>query len=564
MSQNVWQHGLAVLVLFGAAYLLFNISILENWNCHCYTVRVPAQLQSHIHSTFSGPVPTVHTNRTFCTHLDQKVLTEEEQEERQLLNSIAWPGPPSAVGLLNTSDPVHSRFSVLPPNNGGHWYVGDHLKVIIHMYDSKGRPKRYGGDFLLARLHSPKSGAGVTGTVLDHNNGLYSARFPLLWEGSAQVAVTMVHSSEAVAVLHWLRNERSDRVFFKSLYKLGFRSETTICNMYLPTDRGPLCDYTDRLTGEPWYCYKPKTLNCSARINHVMGGYVQNIITNKEAWLFRSGVNVKVPIRASGNDTIRVLPSRPESKKLKPDTVNQTTSGYYYNDLWRPLGTVAIRRFNSSAITRCLANKEVHMYGDSTVRQWFEFLGKVLPDLKEFNFVPKSCRSQGPFLAVDGKHNILVTYRCHGPPIRIRKVTASEMRYIANELDSLSGGPNTVVAISIWAHFSTFPVEAYIRRLQNIRKAVVRLKNRAPGTLIVIRSANPQEMKNKVSLYNSDWFSQQMDAVLRAVFKGLDILLVDAWQMTAAHRFPHNIHPPPAIIKNTVDLILSYVCPSDV
>nr|XP_057937477.1 NXPE family member 3-like [Doryrhamphus excisus] len=560
MPQNVWKYGLAILALLGLVFLLHNISILENWNCS--TVSALSRLQSHIHTSLSGPVPVYHHNHTYCARLGQKATPEEEREEHSLLNSITWPGPPfgsAPVALLETSDPAHSSFTILPSEKKGHWYVGDQLEVIVQVYDFKGRPKGYGGDFLLARLHSPEYGAGVAGVVSDHKNGLYSVRFLLLWEGSAQVEVTMVHSSEAVAVLQRLREERPDRVYFNSLYRLGHQSQTTVCNMCLPPDRGPLCDYTDPRTGEPWYCYKPRLLSCHSRINHAKGGYLKNITTDKEARLFQSGVNIKVPIRASGNDTISVLPSRTESKHLKPDAVNQATSGYYYQESWRTLGDIAMRHFDSSAIAQCLTNKVVHLYGDSTIRQWFDFLVKALADLKEFNL--RSPKMVGPFMAVDSTHNILVKYRCHGPPIRFSTVMASELRYISNELDGLTGGPNTVVAISIWSHFSTFPVEVYIRRLRHIRKAVAQLLDRAPGTLVVIRSANPQALDQQVSLYNSDWFSQQLDAVLRAMFKGLDVLLVDAWQMSVAHHHPHLLHPPPAIVKNTVDLMLSYVCP---
>lgn len=182
----------------------------------------------------------------------------------------------------------------------------------------------------------------------------------------------------------------------------------------------------------------------------------------------------------------------------------------------------------------------------------------VSPELKEFNL--HSPKNVGPLMAVDSTHNILLKYRCHGPPIRFSTVLSSQMRYIFNELDALAGGPNTVVVLSIWAHFSTFPVEVYIRRLRHIRQAVVRLLDRAPGTLVVIRTANLQALDQEVSLYNSDWYSLQLDQVLRTMFNGLDILLVDAWQMTLAHHFPHALHPRPEIIKNMVDLLLSYVC----
>lgn len=164
-------------------------------------------------------------------------------------------------------------------------------------------------------------------------------------------------------------------------------------------------------------------------------------------------------------------------------------------------------------------------------------------------------------MAVDSTHNILLKYRCHGPPIRFTTVMSSELRYISNELDGLSGGPNVVVVLSIWSHFSTFPVDIYIRRLRHIRQALVRLIDRAPGTLIVIRSANLQALDQEVSLYNSDWYSQQLDQVLRTMFKGLNVLVVDAWQMTLAHHLPHALHPPPPIVKQMIDMLLSYVCP---
>ncbi|XP_061647910.1 NXPE family member 3 [Phyllopteryx taeniolatus] len=543
-SGSILKHGLIILSLFGLIFLLHNITNRENWKYH--TVSAMYKLQ----------------DRIFCSHLGQPPSPEEELEERDILDSIAWPQPPSSAAppaLCQTSDPAHSLFTIVPSRNGRRRYVGDQLEVLVHLHDFEGRPKRYGGDFLLARLHSPEYKAGVAGQVLDHKNGLYSARFPLLWEGSAQVEVTMVHSSEAVAVLRRLREKRPDRVYFVSLFRLGLRSETTVCNVCLPRDQGPLCNYTDPYSGEPWYCYKPKMLACDARINHAKGGYLKNVITNKEALLFQSDVNVKVPIHASTTDTINVLPFRKESGSPKTDPVKMATSGYYYQDSWRPLGGVPMRRFDgASAIAQCLTNKVVYMYGDSTVRQWFEYLLNVLPDMKEFNL--QTPKKVGPLMAVDSTHNILLKYRCHGPPIRFSTVTASELRYIANELDGLAGGPNTVVALSIWSHFSTFPAEVYVRRLRHIRKAVARLLDRAPGTAVAVRTANPQALGGDVSLYNSDWFSLQLDAVLRAAFKGLDVMLVDAWQMCVAHRQPHHLHPPTAIVKNMVDMMLSYVC----
>ena len=165
-------------------------------------------------------------------------------------------------------------------------------------------------------------------------------------------------------------------------------------------------------------------------------------------------------------------------------------------------------------------------------------------------------------MAVDREHNILLKYRCHGPPIGFSTVSSSELRYVANELERLPGGPNTVVAVSLGAHFTPFPVEVYIRRMRHIRRALVRLLARGPGTLVVIRSPGLRALDQKMSLNHGDWFSLQLDRVLRTMFMGLAVVFVDAWEMTLAHPSPHNIHPNRDVIKNTINLILTQVCPA--
>ena len=162
---------------------------------------------------------------------------------------------------------------------------------------------------------------------------------------------------------------------------------------------------------------------------------------------------------------------------------------------------------------------------------------------------------------MDYANNILVTYRCHGPPLTFKPQPTSELRYIANEIDGLVGGANTVVVIGVWAHFAPFPMEIYIRRLQNIRRAVVRLLDRAPGTLVVIRTGNPRALTFNLSLTYGDWYALQLNKVLRAIFKGLNVHLIDAWEMVLASHLPHNIHPRPPIIKEMIDVLFSYMCP---
>ncbi|XP_074392175.1 NXPE family member 3 [Zonotrichia albicollis] len=499
------------------------------------------------------------TRKPYCGYEEQTLSKWEQAEQESLLAAIQWPKPPDGkIPFAQSTDPTHSDFVIVKPDR--FFKVGDQLEVLVRMKDFQGKPKQYGGDYLLARIHSPGLKAGAAGRIVDGHNGLYKVFFTLLWPGEVKVSVSLVHPSEAIQVLVRLREERPDRVYFKSSFKSGRYSETTECNVCLPAGL-PVCNFTDLYTGEPWFCYKPRKLSCASRINHAKGGYLKGLLTQEESLFFQSDVNIKRPILSSGPDSVIVKPTAftDSSSMGRAEDPTASPSGYYYEDQWRSR-THWIHNFNKSEdITECLQGKVIHLFGDSTIRQWFEYLTAFVPDLVEFNL--GSPKNVGPFMSVDLKHNILLKFRCHGPPIRFSTVFSSELRYIANELDSIVGGRNTVVAITIWSHFSTFPVEVYIRRLRNIRRAVLRLLDRSPKTAIVIRTANVQELGPEVSLFNSDWYSFQLDSVMRKMFSGIAVHFVDAWEMSVAHYSPHNLHPNEIIVKNQIDAFLSYVCP---
>ncbi|XP_036772342.1 NXPE family member 3 isoform X1 [Manis pentadactyla] len=495
----------------------------------------------------------------YCGYDQQTLSSQERMEEDSLLAAFQWQVPDvGPVPFLKSTDPSSSYFVIL--NSAAFFKVGSQLEVLVHVQDFQRKPKNYGGDYLQARIHSPMLQAGAVGRVVDYQNGFYRVFFTLLWPGKVKVSISLVHPSEGIRVLQHLQEEKPDRVYFKSLFRSGRISETTECNVCLSGSL-PLCNFTDLYTGEPWFCFKPKKLPCSSRINHFKGGYLKGLLTAAENAFFQSGVNIKVPINSSGPDWVTVIPGR--TKETINLGLSQGTgtfpSGYYYKDQWRPR-KFKIRQFNDpDNITECLQRKMVYLFGDSTIRQWFEYLTAFVPDLVEFNL--GSPKNVGPFLAVDQKHNILLKYRCHGPPIRFTTVFSSELRYVANELNGIVGGKNTVVAIAVWSHFSTFPLEVYIRRLRNIRRAVVQLLDRSPKTVVVIRTANVQELGPEVSLFNSDWYNFQLDTVLRKMFSGVGVYLVDAWEMTLAHHLPHKLHPDEVIVKNQLDMFLSFVCP---
>lgn len=221
-------------------------------------------------------------------------------EEDSLLAASQWQVPDvGPVPFLKSSDPSSSYFVIL--NSAAFFKVGSQLEVLVHIQDFQRKPKKYGGDYLQARIYSPKLRAGAVGRVVDYQNGFYKVFFTLLWPGKVKVSITLVHPSEGIRVLQHLQKEKPDRVYFKSLFRSGKISETTECNVCLPRSM-PLCNFTDLYTGEPWFCFKPKKLPCSSRINHFKGGYLKGLLTAAESAFFQRYVllalegNLRVPV----------------------------------------------------------------------------------------------------------------------------------------------------------------------------------------------------------------------------------------------------------------------------
>ncbi|XP_065136878.1 NXPE family member 3-like isoform X1 [Paramisgurnus dabryanus] len=484
-----------------------------------------------------------------------------------LQQTLYWAEPDTLITNVSMStSPDHSTFII--QNLKDSYQIGEELCVTIHARDFNNKSKRYGGDFFQAKLFSSKSPqqASVFGEVVDLLNGSYSVRFLLPWVGEAQVAVRLIHSSEAVQVLKHHRDTDSDRVFYNGYFEgpgpNGTRL-TEIVNCNVKWDKNGLermgtgdccCDYKDSRSGEEWRCQRPKSLPCSARLYHSMGGYNRRV-TGKQAMLMKQtnkGIN--------GQRTkIKILPSNGTvgidvTQKCHPGLHTPVPAGFYLNDVWTSF-VCSTRHFTTQTTTQCLKDKHIFMMGDSTLRQWFEFLLKTVPTLKRMNLHVEY--QTGPLLAVDVENNIDLHWRAHGLPLRCRKTKVSNLHYVSNEIDDLTGGPHTVIVFNLGPHFTTYPLDFFTHRVLRVRKAVLDLLQRAPDTTVIIKTVNT----GYKDVFGSDWYSLQLDRILRWTFQDVGVYILDVWQMTACHYNKENIHPGPVIIKNEMDIFLSFVCP---
>ena len=136
-----------------------------------------------------------------------------------------------------------------------------------------------GGDYFFASIYDFKSrtSSPPDGGIVDHGNGHYTVKFTLRWAGRVQVNVFLVHSSEAVAVLRRVRDNFTARQIFLGRFVSHSQRTSTKCHitphMYVKSWENTsrvvqMCNFTDPLTGAPWFCVKPEGFPCSAYQDH--------------------------------------------------------------------------------------------------------------------------------------------------------------------------------------------------------------------------------------------------------------------------------------------------------
>ncbi|XP_063054573.1 NXPE family member 3-like [Engraulis encrasicolus] len=316
------------------------------------------------------------------------------------------------------------------------------------------------------------------------------------------------------------------------------------------------CEYRDGRTGLTWQCHRPKTLPCDALIYQRTGDYTDHFTPfekklmqgTQSRWLNGDKRQIKIistnAVVGRGRNVCRAgLPT-------------PVPAGFFYNDVWTSF-VCATGHFQGADSAACLRNRHIHIIGDSTLLQWFHYLNQTIPTLKRLEL--HSLMNVGPHLAVDVENNIDVHHRAHGIPYqhKIFKMKMTSLQYIENLIDEMDGGPRTVLVFTMSAHFAGLPLSYFVHRVTLVRRAVVSLLRRAPQTKVIIKSPNTSTL----TMHRSLWFYYMHYRFLRETFRDMGVYFLDVWQMTSCHYLTYDMHPKEVIIRNEVDLLLSFICP---
>ncbi|XP_071482053.1 NXPE family member 3-like [Diadema antillarum] len=486
---------------------------------------------------------------------------------------------PNTTGIQGITSPKFSFFMI--SDSGKEYQLCDQIEVVIEARDEKNQRKMTGGDYFRVRLFNDKlkAGASADRDVEYVGDGRYKAYFTLRWAGQAFVRVILVHSAEAVRFLQKAQEDLPTRYGYLGRFERNIDgkliTEDTLCNI-VPPGNGPVCDFSNHRARGPWFCSAPPTLNCSdfawtCANKKYASKILQPRLRKMDKKLF-TGVKAAIPVHGPQYVTVTNKYSEYSdergcpNKNLPPcrigSLINSSSmaAGFFLKGRWYS-NYCQLRAFKSPEAYKCLRNKALYFHGDSTSRQYYEFL---VSNLKELTPNPPTKQSNwkvGPSLAESKKHNFTVHYRHHGYPIRNNLTNATEVKYIVDALDELDATPDTVYSFTFWAHLTTVNMSHYEDRAQQIRAAVERLHKRSPKTLVVLKSANT---RTGSALSVSDWYARSLDLKMRQVFANYsNIGFIDQWSMTVAYSNKDMVHPVSDVISSGITTLLSYMCPEE-
>ncbi|XP_053307771.1 NXPE family member 4-like [Spea bombifrons] len=508
-------------------------------------------------------IPTFANFMKICDTMEpegktKSKITQLQEEVDKVFNKFDSMIPKIIFSHLdNTTSPQNSRATMINPKEK--YCVGDSLIVRVDMFDHLAKRKCHGGDFLMARIYSPDIQASASGRIEDLGNGSYNINFTLFWQGTVHFSILLIHPSEGVSALWQARNKGHGYVAYTGYFMNHGKEAKTKCSFDLNKTL-ELCDYSDLKEEEYFYCVKPENISCGSlvKMKSVFVDTHSYLSILEKALFDRSNMRIEIPKTFEKISVFNCGNIITEKKqKCSTGIKYQFPGGYSYRNMWNHLVCNISRYRTMDAINECIKGKIIYLTGDSTMLQWMTYLTSNVNSLKPFNLYGENWPMTR--LYIDMERNAKIQWTKHGNPfIMLVFHTFKEEFTIPHQIDQIGGNKHTVVALTLGMHFRLFPIQHFIRRVINIKRAIERLLLRSPETKVIIKTENTSEMNVRVEML-SDFHGYLHYLIINYIFQDINVGVVDAWDMTNAFA-SEQIHPPTEIISNEIDLLLSYAC----
>ncbi|XP_033099876.1 NXPE family member 3-like isoform X2 [Anneissia japonica] len=468
----------------------------------------------------------------------------------------------------------HTRIQLLTPRDK--LLTGKYISFLVKAFDSRNQPRNRGGDFWFAILHDRQQHFSTSGRITDFKNGTYLLQFYLGSAGDMVLNLNLVYTAEA---LDWIREiYRPDENSFLWLgtYRRGRgKFAESKCKVHrggpIPSKceygRGPkgmgdtvfICDKPSMLTcDELTYMESYENMNAIIKpVDRLLSEYKFTAYFQRPFYQNNVPVFIKLNVRRSipGKKTTKlsIRPCRPGFRPKPP------SNGYWKNRKWKSL-ECKTKTWSSSDLYRALAGHEVHIIGDSTVKQWYESINNRLGRT--------GLRKRKGMYFNESYTNFVIHFHNNRLPVCLGSKIPLQPEMKVFEPELIDGLPSDsecryFIILGHWAHYGAWTEASYRDHMFYIKEAIVRLLNRCNDVKVAIRSSHPRDHKIfQTRVQSNHWVFWDMNRILREVYADVPVHFIDVWDLAMSFPSPHDVHMPMPCVNEMVDLLMSNVFPT--
>ena len=232
--------------------------------------------------------------------------------------------------------------------------------------------------------------------------------------------------------------------------------------------------------------------------------------------------------------------------------LQHSPSGFFYEGRWQP---TFCNLPDTDSYSKCLSGQQIVIYGDSTSRQWYEYMRNYLncTQITE-TWKWKSWHKQS--VCRNSNLNFTAQWIPHAQPFYSGRWESKDQttHSISADLNNISNSSKIVVVVHIFAHQSTFRSEIFQDRISSISRSARQLLNRNKDVIILVKGPHTFDQLRS-------YFYYQYRAIIKKEFKGIAnrIVFMEQGDMTIAKK-NEEIHPEIDILKEAVRLLIGYIC----
>ncbi|XP_070547764.1 NXPE family member 4-like [Ptychodera flava] len=388
------------------------------------------------------------------------------------------------------------------------------------------------------------------------------------------IAIALTHTREAVRFLERDFLPLEDKTAWKGYFGTGAKSNHTMCVLHREGTWENKCEYRFKrgLGRSLLLCDKPENQSC-ANLHHLVAVFPSKTavdVASKHKHLFEKGpkpvAGTPKKISIIDNNQNRVTETLPY---CSPETVDKTFQGHWFNGTWHP-AHCRTQKLDVTKVKSCLANKNILLFGDSTLRQWFDEICQLLQinatkitwDTQYSNVKPKEPKYYGHIRGYAKQEpNISINFFFQALPVTRSRYRIADSIFAGDMIDDLTNC-NELVVVSLWAHYTFWTPETFAEKLHYIKMALFRFKQRCPDSVVAVKGAHVREQSSwQYRIYNSDWRLHHINEQLKETFDEEWIMFYDSWDLNRSYPGKIVIHMPNDVIREEVRLYLSYICP---